>query len=120
MSQSEFNKTEANMSQEDRCVYYAYLRAKNPPKSCRLSRKKLKYKQRMRLRQERGDKVLAYMKWVDIMNAHQVAENVWDPETDHIKSKVPTVQELLNSPLSKFIELTANDCGYQVITQEII
>ncbi len=72
----------------------------------------------MRLTREKGNEVLAGMKQVDIMNAQQVAENVWDPESDHVKPKVPTVQELLKSPLSKFIELAANDCGYQGSTQE--
>ncbi len=74
----------------------------------------------MRLRQEKGNEVLDSMKRVDIMNAQQVSENVWDLESDHIKPKEPTVQELLNSSLSKFIELAANDCGYQGSTQEII
>ncbi len=74
MSQSEFNKTKVNISQEDRCVYYAYLCSKKPQKVCQLSRKELKYKQRMILRREKGDEFLASMKWVDIMNAQQVAE----------------------------------------------
>ena len=69
MSQSEFNKTKANMSQEDKGVHYASLCVKKPPKVCSLPRKKLKYKQWMRLRQEKGNEILATMKRVDIMNA---------------------------------------------------
>jgi len=37
-------------------------------------------------------------------------------ELDHI----PTVVELMDSPLAKFIHLAANDCGYNGSTQELI
>ncbi len=76
MNQSEFNKTKTNMSQEDRCMNYVSLCAKKPSKVCRLSRKKLKYKKKMRLRQEKGNEVLAIMNQMGIMNAQHVADNM--------------------------------------------
>ena len=36
------------------------------------------------------------------------------------KMNVPTVAELMNSPLAKFIHLAANDCGYSGSKKEII
>ena len=47
-------------------------------------------------------------------------------ETDHMlnaiemRQNVPTVEELLNSPLSCFISFAANSCGYSSTTQELI
>ena len=33
---------------------------------------------------------------------------------------IPTITELLDSPISKFIALAANDCGYEGTTQDLI
>ena len=47
-------------------------------------------------------------------------------ETDHMlnaiemRQNVPTVEELLNSPLSCFISFAANSCGYSGTTLELI
>ena len=37
-----------------------------------------------------------------------------------LRQDVPTVKELLNSPLSRFISFAANSCGYSGTTQELI
>jgi len=37
-----------------------------------------------------------------------------------LRDDVPTVEELLESPLSRFITLAANSCGYSGTTQELI
>ena len=37
-----------------------------------------------------------------------------------LRDDVPTVEELLESPLSRFITLAANSCGYTGTTQELI
>ena len=71
-----------------------------PAKALHLSRKKSKqkFKQMMARRRDLGDATLNAM------------------ELDHI----PTVVELMDSPLAKFIHLAANDCGYNGSTQELI
>ena len=38
----------------------------------------------------------------------------------HIQDCIPTIQELLNSPLSNFITLAANDCGYSGTAEDLI
>ena len=68
-----------------------------PPLASRMSRKRMKYKQRMARRKEIGDMALNTME----MN-------------------VPTVEALMNSPLAKFIHLAANDCGYRGSKTDII
>ena len=37
-----------------------------------------------------------------------------------LRQDVPTVQELIDSPLSRFISFAANSCGYSGTTQELI
>ena len=68
-----------------------------PPTAARLSRKKMKYSQRMRHRREMGDRVLQSM-----------------------SDEVPTIEALMASPLSKFIHLAANECGYNGTRLELI
>jgi len=68
-----------------------------PPAASRLSRKKLKYRQRLAQRKEMGDMMLNIM-----------------------PMDVPTVEELLASPLAKFIHLASNDCGYNGSVKELI
>jgi hypothetical protein len=47
-------------------------------------------------------------------------------ESDHmltameLRQDVPTVEELLDSPLSRSISFAANSCGYSRMTQELI
>ncbi len=71
-----------------------------PAKALQLSRKKSrqKFKQMMAERCNLGDATLNAM------------------ELDHI----PTVVELMDSPLAKFIHLAANDCGYNGSTKDLI
>ena len=40
--------------------------------------------------------------------------------TIELRQDVPTVEELLNSPLSHIISFAANSCGYSGMTQELI
>lgn len=68
-----------------------------PPMARRLARKRLSYVQRKRRLQQYGDMLLCAL-----------------PDT------VPTVEELLASPLSQFIHLAANDCGYNGTKRELI
>ena len=37
-----------------------------------------------------------------------------------VQDYIPSIQELLDSPLSNFITLAANDCGYSGTTKELI
>ena len=43
-----------------------------------------------------------------------------DEKTFEQKFEVPTVQDLLNDPLSKYITLAANDCEYKGSTHKLI
>ena len=63
----------------------------------RASRKKTKYRQKMARRREEGDRML----------------NV--SELD-----LPTVEDIMNCPLSKFIHFAANDCGYTGTSKDLI
>ena len=101
MNEQRLNQVKSNMSMKDKQVYAASLCAKAPPKACRLSRKKLKHRQRMAKRREIGDSMLNAMHF-------------------GTESKNITVDELMNSHLAKFIELAANDCGYAGSTKELI
>ena len=38
----------------------------------------------------------------------------------HLADSIPTITELLDSPISKFITIAANDCGYEGTTQDLI
>ena len=38
----------------------------------------------------------------------------------HLDDSIPNITELLDSPISKFITLAANDCGYEGTTQDLI
>ena len=86
------------LSKAERKQYACTLGKKSvPPSACRLSRKKMKNRQRLARRREIGDMML------NMMNMD-----------------VPTVEELMASPLAKFIHLAANDCGYSGSTRELI
>ena len=37
-----------------------------------------------------------------------------------LTDKIPTVADLMNSPLAKYITLAANDCGYSGTVDELI
>ena len=66
-----------------------------PPMALKLSRKRqrLNYKQYRRGLRDDGDASLSMMAFSD-------------------GDGIPTVAELLESPLAKYITLAANDCGY--------
>ncbi len=72
-----------------------------PSKALILSQKKkqLKFKQYRRRLKENGDLLLSML-----------------PMTDGI----PTVAELMDSPLAKYITLAANDCGYSDTAEKLI
>ena len=38
----------------------------------------------------------------------------------HLDNSIPTITELLDSPISMFITLAANDCGYSVTSEYLI
>eukprot|EP01082_Thalassiosira_pseudonana_P009463 g8665.t1 g8665 contig3:647373-650417(+) len=65
-----------------------------------VSRKRLKYRQRMNARRETGDQLLMATAPIDL--------------------EVPTVQDLLNSPLAKFVTLAASECGYTGNAKDLI
>ena len=72
-----------------------------PPMEKKLSqkRKRLRYKQyRHRLKEE-------FMMTLNSM---------------HLDDSIPTITELLDSPISKFITIAANYCGYEGTTQDLI
>ena len=67
-----------------------------PAMASSLMRKKLKHRQKLAKRKEMGDMMLNSM------------------------SLGPTVEDLMSSPLAKFIHLAANDCGYNGTKRELI
>lgn len=62
-------------------------------------KKKIKFKQYRRTLKENGDESLSMMTMTDV---------------------IPTVTDLMNSPLAKYITLAANDCGYSGTAEELI
>ena len=38
----------------------------------------------------------------------------------HLADSILTITKLLDSPISKFITIAANDCGYEGTTQDLI
>ncbi len=72
-----------------------------PPRALILLKKKkqLKFKQYHRRLKENGDLLLSMLSMTD---------------------GIPTVAELMDSPLAKYITLAANDCGYSGMAEELI
>jgi hypothetical protein len=66
---------------------------------CATARKRLKYRQRLNHRREESDRMLDEME---------------------LRDEVPSVEELMDSPLSRFITFAANSCGYSGTTKELI
>ncbi len=62
-------------------------------------RKQLKYKQYRRQLRKNGDESLALMT---------------------VTEAIPTVANLMDSPLAKYIKLAANDCGYSGTAEDLI
>ena len=77
-----------------------------PPMAMKLSRKKqrLNYKQHRRGLRDDADASLSMMAFSDGSDG----------------DGIPTVAELLESPLAKYITLAANDCGYSGTAEELI
>jgi hypothetical protein len=72
-----------------------------PPYAQTMSRKKkrLKYKQYQWNLQSSGD---------------------WDLQLMSIEDSLPSISDLINSPLSKYITLAANDCGYDGTAEDLL
>jgi hypothetical protein len=72
-----------------------------PPYAQTMSKKKkrLKYKQYQRSLQSSGN---------------------WALQLMSIEDSLPSISDLINSPLSKYITLAANDCGYDGTAEELI
>lgn len=68
-----------------------------PPMAARLSRRKLKGRQRRQRQRELGDMAL-----------------------NHMQLDVLSIEDLLNSPLSRFLTLAAADCGYSGTGRDLI
>ena len=121
MTPSEFRHAKAHMSREDRKTYYASLCAQPPAHAYKqhMSRKRLKYRQRMAMRRRKGDWMLSAMH-----DGHQDPRETPLQPADHMYNmQVPeeiTVDALMHSSLAPFIELAANDCGYRGSLRELI
>ncbi len=72
-----------------------------PPYANTMSKKMkaLKYRQHQRSLQSRGD---------------------WALQLLLIEDSLPSISDLINSPLPKYITLAANDCGYDGTAEELI
>ena len=81
--------------------YYCSLGDRQVPANVRranLSSKKVRYRQRLAKQRDIGDKMLLAMD----------------------DNEVPTVEQLLACPISRFIQFAANDCGYEGSRKELI
>jgi hypothetical protein len=85
------------------CDIYAltFGNRQKPPQGQIMSKKKkrLKYKQYWRSLQSTGDRALQLMS---------------------LEDSLPSISDLINSPLSKYITLTANGCGYEGTATELL
>jgi len=70
-----------------------------PVHAVRLSRKKKKYRQRIRYHQEKGDRALNSM---------------------ILEDELPSIRDVLESPLAKFIHFAANACGYNGTAEDLM
>ena len=76
-------------------------RQRQPPMAKKLSqkRKRLNYKRYRSQLKDDSNKTVNYM---------------------HLDDIIPTIKELLESQISKFITLAENDCGYSETSEDII
>jgi hypothetical protein len=95
----------SQLSKEIKQMHACSLSAKPPPIASRLSRKKLKYRQRLARRKEIGDMMLQMQSFGDTQNS---------------EDGVPTVEEILNSPIAKFIHFAAQESGYEGGVKDLI
>ena len=73
-------------------------------------KKRLKYKQYRRGLRDDGDASLAVMGLTETSFSN----------LEYSADGIPTIAELLESPLAKYITLAANDCGYSGTAEELI
>ena len=100
-----FNRGLSKLSKLNRDIFVLTLGRKDvPPMALSLSKKKkrLKYKQRRRALRDEGDEGLNRMSLAEASDG------------------IPTIAELMESPLAKYITLAANDCGYSGTAEELI
>jgi hypothetical protein len=100
-----YRQSLAKLDKLNRDIFTLTLGKKEvPPMAKILSRKKqrLKYKQYRRSLREDGDAALSMMALAEASDG------------------IPTVAELMESPLARYITLAANDCGYIGTTEELI
>ena len=86
MSSEQFCSVKTRLTKAQKRQYYVSLCAKPEPHAARLSCKKLKFRQRTRLWQKACDMMLGQME---------------------LHETLPTVEDILASPLSRFITLAA-------------
>ena len=100
-----FRRSMTKLDKLNRDIFTLTLGKKTiPPMAMKLSRKRqrLNYKQYRRSLRDDGDASLSMMAITDGSDG------------------IPTIAELLESPLAKYITLAANDCGYSGTAEEFI
>jgi len=102
MTEAEFYAYKGTMVQLERRKHAVSLCAEMPPKAYQLSERLApkKFKQRLSRMQRKGDELL-----------HGDTQLSGDDVT---------AADILKSPLSKFIHLAANECGYEGTVQELV
>ena len=77
------------------------------------SRKKVKYRQQMAKRRFEGDAMLRAQSLSQALSfSGRAKQNVPDD--------MPSIEDIMNCPLSKFIHFAANDCGYSGSRRDLI
>ena len=103
MTREQFNNCKSTLTEAQQHQYHVSLCAErslhHSPRMNRLCRKKRTYRKRMNYNREVGDQMLNRME---------------------LNEDMPTVDEILKSPLSRFITFAANDCGYGGNTRDLI
>ena len=94
------------LKKKPRPCYNCSLGEKQIPVAVRqASRRKLKYRQRMAKRRFEGDAML---------RAQSLSQAISFSSSPRVKvpDDLPSIEDIMNCPLSKFIHFAANDCGY--------
>ncbi len=82
-------------------------------------KRRLKYKQYCRGLCDNGDASLAVMGLTEA-SFYSFEFYSFSSLEFYAKDGIPTIAELLESPLAKYITLAANDCGYSGTAEELI
>ena len=112
----------ASLSSSQRAKYAVSLHPNIPPAramSAKRRRKMRKYKQQIGDLRIASDSSLAAMSF-DHNSNRLNNRNLDEDEDDAVVEEIASVEELMASPLSRFIHLAANDCGYSGSVQELI